>query len=234
MLVKFMLVSIGCFAALQITLFHIIRSKPKQPATIPVLCQVALLTTFSTIITVFLVILCGVSPTKHIIPTLLGCFYVSTIAFVPLFYCLIYWSMDTRKTPRPGIHRFQDIGFLLLESLAQYFCLEIQDENDCDKHDPPPNICFENCEMQSDLNIIIPTIFGPFIGMSLCSILTILDWGSQLQRWPLPMLLGATGGHLCGTIWSVCSLLQRTRSPNSTLRYSTLHNSTPSTDHKVK
>lgn len=274
MLLKFVLVSIGCLVAIQTTLVRT-RSQPKQPIPIPVLCQVALLNAFSTIITFFLSILCGVSPTKQIIPSLLGCFYVSTIAFAPLFYyCLIiYWSIiDTRKTTtRPGINRFQDIGFLLLESLAQYFCLG---ENDNDEHDPPVlcqistckdlnctstiltsgilgsctdqddeniNICFENFEwvvqdarMQSDLKIIIPNMIGSLIGVSVCSILTILDWGSQLQRWPLPMLLGATGGHLCGTIWSVCSSLRRKRNSNMNLRYSTLHNTTTTSDHKVE
>ena len=33
-----------------------------------------------------------------------------------------------------------------------------------------------------------------------CCILSILDHGYQLQRWPLPILLGATYGHTVGSI----------------------------------
>jgi hypothetical protein len=50
---------------------------------------------------------------------------------------------------------------------------------------------------------LIPSAIAIFLGVSIFSILSILDWGSQLQRWPVPLILGATAGHACGTAYVV-------------------------------
>jgi hypothetical protein len=43
------------------------------------------------------------------------------------------------------------------------------------------------------------SILGTFIGIVSCSILRILDHGMQIQRYPIPLLVGATWGG-CGGV----------------------------------
>lgn len=48
-----------------------------------------------------------------------------------------------------------------------------------------------------------PRVYVTLITMVPCSILHILDWGAQIQRWPIPLLLGSTVGHAIGTVVSI-------------------------------
>ena len=48
-----------------------------------------------------------------------------------------------------------------------------------------------------------PRVYATLITMVPCSILHILDWGAQIQRWPIPLLLGSTVGHAIGTVVSI-------------------------------
>ena len=41
--------------------------------------------------------------------------------------------------------------------------------------------------------------YGTIITMVPCSLLLILDWGAQIQRWPIPIVLGSTIGWSLGT-----------------------------------
>jgi hypothetical protein len=43
------------------------------------------------------------------------------------------------------------------------------------------------------------------------SVVTILDAGMQIQRWPLPILLGTTYGYVIGTFVGVTSLYYQRR-----------------------
>lgn len=47
---------------------------------------------------------------------------------------------------------------------------------------------------------------GTLGGIMVCSILAILDWGLQIQRWPLPLVIGGTYGCLAGSIGSILCL----------------------------
>lgn len=42
-------------------------------------------------------------------------------------------------------------------------------------------------------------LYGTVLGMIPVQILNILDWGAQVQRWPLPLLVGSTFGWVVGT-----------------------------------
>jgi len=43
-------------------------------------------------------------------------------------------------------------------------------------------------------------LYGTVLGMIPVQILNILDWGAQVQRWPLPLLVGSTFGWVVGTL----------------------------------
>ena len=49
--------------------------------------------------------------------------------------------------------------------------------------------------------------YGTLITVVPCSLLLILDWGAQIQRWPIPLLLGSTIGWSLGTciglLWEI-------------------------------
>ena len=49
------------------------------------------------------------------------------------------------------------------------------------------------------------TMYGTFVGLIPVSILRILDHGDQAQRWPFPILLGATIGYCAGSIVGILS-----------------------------
>jgi hypothetical protein len=38
------------------------------------------------------------------------------------------------------------------------------------------------------------------LGNVVCAVLCILDWGVQVQRWPIPILLGTIAGHFAGSM----------------------------------
>lgn len=42
--------------------------------------------------------------------------------------------------------------------------------------------------------------YGTLLGTIPFQILNVLDWGSQVQRWPLPVLIGSTYGWIGGTV----------------------------------
>jgi hypothetical protein len=44
------------------------------------------------------------------------------------------------------------------------------------------------------------TLFATLIIMIPFMVLLILDWGSQYQRWPIPLLLGSSTGHALGNL----------------------------------
>jgi len=44
------------------------------------------------------------------------------------------------------------------------------------------------------------TAFGTIVGMLTCAIFRIFDHGMQIQRYPLPIIMGATGGSCAGLV----------------------------------
>ncbi len=71
---------------------------------------------------------------------------------------------------------------------------------------------------------LVPNAIATLCGTSIFSILSILDWGSQIQRWPVPMILGATVGHVFGTAYVVlgfvrCTVFSSNSTTNAQLSY---------------
>jgi hypothetical protein len=49
-------------------------------------------------------------------------------------------------------------------------------------------------------------LFGVLIGSIPFQLLQVLDWGVQIQRWPIPIVLGGTFGYVVGSIIGVLLL----------------------------
>ena len=47
------------------------------------------------------------------------------------------------------------------------------------------------------------TTYGTFFGVMLCMVLVTYDWGAQIQRWPVPILVGSTIGNSIGLFCSM-------------------------------
>ena len=85
-----------------------------------------------------------------------------------------------------------------LEDTKSYHQNEyIGDSNDSDKRDDNEN---EDDKEIANRYVMYATLFVtiPF------QILNILDHGNQIQRWPIPIILGSTIGHCIGCIIAVC------------------------------
>jgi hypothetical protein len=54
-------------------------------------------------------------------------------------------------------------------------------------------------------------LYGTLLVAIPVQLLNILDWGSQVQRWPLPVLIGSTYGWIVGTIVGVVIQMITTR-----------------------
>lgn len=44
---------------------------------------------------------------------------------------------------------------------------------------------------------------GTLIGICVCAIFRVLDHGMQIQRYPMPLIVGAAAGRVCGTLMAV-------------------------------
>jgi hypothetical protein len=219
-------------------------------------------------LTFLLLVLCGLTPTKsNILPSILGCTYLSSVAFTPMIICLIYCyfcsclcSIDITKQRTEHLHL---VELLLFQIVTKYISTRNTQENQFDDTDatsklievqispsshvtkPTKYVTYtystqecsnpcnstssqtQNCKLGTSSKSVenplsaqdqqlfllllqqifgyylIPSAIAIFFGVSIFSILSILDWGSQLQRWPVPMILGTTVGHACGTAYAV-------------------------------
>ena len=134
-------------------------------------------------------ILCGTSPwvdTRH---TILASAYVATLAFGPslIFDARQYFGGSSPPTEQikrllcgPQSHTNVKVPSPGLGALNNHR------QNLCDRID--------SCAM-----------YGTFVGLIPISILRILDHGDQAQRWPFPMLLGATIGYFAGSLVGILS-----------------------------
>ena len=66
-----------------------------------------------------------------------------------------------------------------------------------------PLISFLDCKEPISRQFLTIKRYATIITMVPCSILHILDWGAQIQRWPIPLLIGSTIGLLIGTLLEV-------------------------------
>mmetsp|Transcript_20423 Transcript_20423/g.30307 ORF Transcript_20423/g.30307 Transcript_20423/m.30307 type:complete len:213 (+) Transcript_20423:179-817(+) len=67
----------------------------------------------------------------------------------------------------------------------------------------------QRLQLQTDI-LASYRLYGTVLGIIPLQILNILDWGAQVQRWPLPLLIGSTYGWIVGTLVGIIQTQLRT------------------------
>ena len=109
--------------------------------------------------------ICGASPMKNVILTMLSSLYISSTTIARA-----YISSENIGG------KFDDIFYslVLVNSDVSHFQMSLQF-----------------------------VLYFTFFGTMIATILLTFDWGAQVQRWPVPILLGCTYGNSVGIILSV-------------------------------
>lgn len=164
--------------------------------------RVSLMVGLSTIVIHFIIFLCGVHPTMFPLHTLVSAFFLSFNMLLPvtiLFPPVNYTTSQQEPTVNGVIFHLREVSnYLFGPTLSNEQTKKQQ------KH-----------KQQRDQQRIIQHIhqfsaLGTVIGLIACSILRVLDHGMQVQRYPVPIVAGATwgscGGVLIGTITAMAML----------------------------
>ena len=154
--------------------------------------QTVLFTGISTIIIYFVFILCGIHPMMLPLHTLISAFYVAMNMMLPV----LVTSSESNSIQYVDGSIARKVVYRLKEVMAYLFgpaliIDETKKEN-----------AIHNKQHQNEQRIQYIhqyTTLGTLIGMSACAILRILDHGMQIQRYPLPIIIGATYGG-CGGV----------------------------------
>ncbi|CAB9515568.1 expressed unknown protein [Seminavis robusta] len=134
-------------------------------------------------------IVCGASPTEHLYHTELACLYISSLAIL-----LTTTNNGSSTAISPGVSWWESRLALPLLATKK-------------THDESAMVHFHRhllatCQTHALLFVTIPF-----------QILRLYDWGSQIQRWPLPIMLGSTYGFVLGTIGGWMGILALQCSP---------------------
>ena len=125
-----------------------------------------------TIVIHLIFILCGVHPAILPLHTLLSAFYVSFITpqSIHQFVTANYWSSQQQQ-----------------QQQQHHFAIE--------QSKTLPQVKSNRLQIYNQF-----TTLGTIIGVIACSILRILDHGIQIQRFPIPIIVGATWGSCGGAV----------------------------------
>ena len=154
--------------------------------------QIILLIGISTIIIHFTSILCGIHPMMLPLHTLISALYVGMNTMLPV---LVIYSENNNiqyvdgSIARKVLYRLKEVMIYLFGPTL------IIDETK--KENTTHNKQHQNAQRIQYIHQY--TTLGTLIGMSACTILRILDHGMQIQRYPLPIIVGATYGS-CGGV----------------------------------
>lgn len=140
----------------------------------------------------FVFVLCGTHPTMSPIHTLLSAFYLAFNVLLPV----ILISPLNSKQHQHNSHGVKGVLFKLKEVGNYLFGPPVIKEQSKKEHTV-------HHQQQMDQLIIQQihqcTLIGIVLGMGSCAILRVLDHGMQIQRYPIPIIVGATFGR-CGGV----------------------------------
>mmetsp|Transcript_31455 Transcript_31455/g.31712 ORF Transcript_31455/g.31712 Transcript_31455/m.31712 type:complete len:246 (-) Transcript_31455:123-860(-) len=153
-------------------------AKQQQPLSIVLVFQCAVNTVCGVVCTSVLVFVCalllGASPFRDIPHTALGSIGIASLAYGPVFAHI--GSLFNNKFYQRFV-RVAACDFPTLVSCSQ------------------PKFIDFSYDMTNAFGM-----YGTIICTIIAMILNPLDWGSQIQRWPVPMMLGSTLGYCVGAI----------------------------------
>ena len=186
-LVWSMLVGLVCKTIL------IVESKPDPHRSGAV--QIPLITLACTGIIHFVFILCGIHPAMLPVHTLVAAFFVAFNILLPVVLFAPLDSISERG------HRYNNtmLGEILskVKAVGIYLFGTAQITNNASKDHA--TYCPDGNE-QSTREFVQWTSLGTVIGIAACSILRVLDHGMQIQRYPMPIIVGFVAGN-CGGVF---------------------------------
>lgn len=128
-------------------------------------------------------ILCGNHPFDHPMNTFLSASYIAINIIIPV-------NMNVNASPDKKNIR-ETIHFLLGPILPHELA----------KNSDKPNVYSLQQRQRFRIQQLYQWLFlGECVGMGACTILRILDHGMQIQRCPMPILIGAVVGECCGVL----------------------------------
>ena len=127
-------------------------------------------------------IVAGASPTKDLYHTGLASLYLATLTVV--------------VTTSPGTPPPQQSNYGFWQSRLALPALNSEDYPSINTNTHFSNQLLAACQIHATLFVTVPF-----------QVLRLYDWGSQIQRWPLPMILGSTYGFVVGTLVGLGSIV---------------------------
>ena len=184
------------------------RQRQITPTSKSSMLHVPLMIGLATIVFHGLIILCGVHPTEYPLHSLISALYLAYNILLPAI--IIPGSMKSSTfldTPLPEQQRNSVINEvrLKLKNASNYLVGPLLSDryqgstikpSSTQKMHPTTPI---QCEQPQTRRLHQYATLGTAIGVTACAILRILDHGMQIQRYPMPIILGATWGR-CGGV----------------------------------
>jgi hypothetical protein len=143
----------------------------------------------ATVVTWGVAILCGVPPTQTISQTFLACTYIADLMFLTTTTTT---SSPTTTVKNSSLYNNSHPWWWCSWQLRILLLLPTTRNNDDDYQKWFEMQFLASCQTHATAFGVIP-----------CSVLRLYDWGSQIQRWPLPLILGSTYGFVAGTVLGI-------------------------------
>lgn len=209
LLCKFVAISLGWNLVFNFMMKQLKLLKPRNDMYESWAVHVALMMVPATVIVYFIFILCGLHPTMLPIHTLVAAFYVALNELIPIILFIPINFTSQQKIHHQG-SAAKYVTFKLKEVSKYLFGPKMEARK---QPNNTPTTTYQqryHREMNKIQQIHQCSASGTLVGMGACAILRILDHGMQIQRYPMPIIVGATfgrcGGVLIGTIIAnVCS-----------------------------
>ena len=158
--------------------------------------NVILVIGISTIIIHCTFILCGIHPTMFPFHTLVSAYYVAVNMLLPVLIFMPQSSTSQHQYIQHDGSVMMEVIFKMKEVSSYIFGPSLVIEQSKKEHTD------DHKQKQQDLQRIQCihqyATLGTLIGMAICAILRILDHGMQIQRYPIPIILGSTWGSYAG------------------------------------
>lgn len=174
------------------------------------LLNVLLVIGISTIIIHCTFILCGIHPTMFPFHTLVSAYYVAVNMLLPVLLFMPQSYTSQQQYIQHDGSVMKGVIFKMKEVSSFIFGPSLFIEQPKKEH------THDHKQQQQDLQGIQRihqyTTLGTLIGMAICAILRILDHGMQIQRYPIPIILGSTWGSYVGVLIGSPLIMRKIRS----------------------
>lgn len=142
-----------------------------------------------------MIVLCGVHPALLPLHTLVSALYVALNILLPVF-CFVPMGLLQKPDDQ---HSFMKDFAYNFESVVKFLLGSPTLQGESSKKGQGVNKKLK--EQQRSQLILQYAVLGTFSGVCVCAILRILDHGMQIQRYPTPILIGATWGRCVGLLF---------------------------------